>query len=193
MKYSDNIRIGCVILAAGNSVRFGENKLFAPIDGKAMIERAFEAIPTDKLCAVTIVTQYDSIVKLAESYGFRYVINHQPELGISRSVMLGTRALQNQCDGILYTVADQPWLKGESVSRMLEIFRENADKIVGMSSNGNRGNPCIFPKAYFDELCALSGDKGGRTVIERHVEDLILFEVSESELKDIDTPDDIVL
>ena len=60
-----------------------------------------------------------------------------------------------------------------------------------MSSGKRRGNPCIFPKAYFDELCSLSGDKGGRSVIERHEDALVLFEVDASELRDVDTPKDI--
>lgn len=191
MKYSDSIRIGCVILAAGNATRFGENKLLTEIDGKPMIEHAFDAIPTEKLCAVVIVTQYEGIIKCAEHSGFQCVVNDRPELGLSRSVMLGTTALKDQCDGILYMVADQPRLKRESVSRMLDVFRKNPDSIVSMSSGGKRGNPCIFPKTYFDELCSLSDDKGGRAVIECHENDLILFEVSDAELKDIDTPDDI--
>lgn len=191
MKNSEQPAIGCVILAAGSSIRFGENKLFAQIDGKSMIERAFEAVPADQLCDIVVVTQYDRIVSLAGSYGFRYILNRHPELGLSRSVMLGTEALKDRCGGILYLVSDQPRLKRDSISRMLDVFRKHPDSIVGMSSGGKRGNPCVFPKAYFDELCNLSGDKGGRTVIEQHEDDLILFEVSDIELTDIDTPDDL--
>ena len=189
---TDLLSVGCVILAAGNSVRFGKNKLLTELNGKSMIERAFEAIPTDKLCDIVVVTQYDEIAKLAESYGFDCVINRHPERGISHSVMLGTTALMDRCSGILYQVADQPWLKRESISQMLDLFRASPDSIVAMSSGGKRGNPCVFPQAYFDELCSLSGDIGGRAVIERHVDRLILFEVEPSELIDIDTPDDLI-
>lgn len=191
MKTSDQLTLGCVILAAGNSTRFGDNKLLAEIGGKMMIERAFEAIPAERFSAVAVVTQYESIVHLAERYGYRAIINRKPELGISHSVMLGSNALKDTCDGILYQVADQPWLRRESVSSMLDLFCENPEHIVSMSSSGKRGNPCIFPEKHFDELCRLSGDKGGTAVIKRHEDDLILFEVSASELTDIDTPRDI--
>ena len=67
---TDLLSVGCVILAAGNSVRFGKNKLLTELNGKAMIERALDAIPTDKLCDTVVVTQYDEVAKLAESYGF---------------------------------------------------------------------------------------------------------------------------
>lgn len=192
MKNSGQFRIGCVILAAGNAIRFGKNKLLTDINGKAMIECAFDAIPTEKLCDVVAVTQYDSVIKLAESRGYHCVINDQPVLGISRSVMLGTTVLKDRCDGILYQVADQPWLKRESVSRMLDVFRNHPDRIVSMSCGGKRGNPCVFPKQFFDELCGLSGDKGGRAVIERHTDDLLLFDVPADELADVDTPEDIL-
>lgn len=192
MKTDNQIMIGCVILAAGNSLRFGSNKLLTDISGKPMIERALDAIPAEKLSDIIVVTQYDRIAELADQRGFRTIINRHPELGLSRSVLLGTTALMEHCDGILYQVADQPWLKRESISRMIDVFREHPDRIVSMSSGGRRGNPCIFPKAYYDELCALSGDKGGRAVIERHEDHLILFEVSAVELTDVDTPKDIL-
>ncbi|MBQ3417970.1 MAG: nucleotidyltransferase family protein [Ruminococcus sp.] len=183
--------IGCVILAAGNSTRFGRNKLFTEINGKTMIVRAFASVPAEKLRGVVVVTQYEDVRRLAESFGFFSIVNSHPEWGLSHSVRLGTEALKDQCGGILYQVADQPWLKRESVCGMLDVFCEHPDSIVAMSSNGKRGNPCIFPKAFFDELCALSGDKGGRAVIEHHEDRLLLFEVSAEELADIDTPEDI--
>ena len=191
VKTSDQLTLGCVILAAGNSTRFGDNKLLAEIGGKMMIERAFEAIPAERFSAVAVVTQYESIVHLAERYGYRAIVNRRPDLGISHSVMLGTNALKDACDGILYQVADQPWLRRGSVSSMLDLFCENPEHIVSMSSDGKRGNPCIFPEKYFDELCRLSGDRGGRAVIKQHEDDLLLFEVSASELTDVDTPRDI--
>ena len=87
-----------MILAAGNSARFKSNKLFAQIDGKSMIERAFDAIPKDKLCCVTVVTQYERIRELADKYGFGCVINDRPDLGLSHSVKLGTQALMDSCE-----------------------------------------------------------------------------------------------
>ena len=192
MKTDHQLQIGCVILAAGNSTRFGRNKLFTEINGKTMIERAFSSVPAEKLRGVVVVTQYEDVPKLAENCGFFTIINRHPEWGLSHSVQLGTAALKDHCDGILYQVADQPWLKRESVSGMLDVFCDHPDSIVAMSSDGRRGNPCIFPKAYFDELCCLSGDKGGRAVIEQHGDHLILFEVSAKELTDIDTPEDMI-
>ena len=75
----------------------------------------------------------------------------------------------------------------ETVAAEVAFFREHPDKLVGLSHGGVRGNPCIFPAAYFPELLALTEDHGGSNVIRRHEEDLLLFECPARELEDADT------
>ena len=38
--------LGCVLMAAGNARRFGQNKLSAALDGRSLILRALEAVPS---------------------------------------------------------------------------------------------------------------------------------------------------
>ena len=91
-KGSGTMEIGCVILAAGNSFRFGDNKLLARYGGKALIEWVLDAVPAERLGPVCVVTQYPAVAALAEARGFSAVWNREPELGISHSVALGTGA-----------------------------------------------------------------------------------------------------
>ncbi|MBE6909444.1 MAG: nucleotidyltransferase family protein [Ruminococcaceae bacterium] len=187
MRDQNELRVGCVVMAAGNAERFGENKLAAAVGGKTLIERALDAVPLDALSAVCVVTQYDEVERLAVRCGFRCVRNDRPADGLSRTVRLGTEALAGECDAILYLVSDQPLLKRESVAALLDFCRAHPDRIVGASHGGRRGNPCVFPKKYFPELCALSGDVGGSAVIRAHEDDLLLFEIGGEELTDVDT------
>ena len=179
--------LGCVIMAAGNAVRFGANKLEAELDGKPLIRRAFEAVPAGVFDRVAVVTQYPAVAALAREFGFTPVHNDRPGDGLSRTVRLGTQALA-QCDGIAFLVADQPLLRRESVRAEVEFFRRHPDRIVAMGHGGVRGNPCIFPARFFPELTALEGDHGGSAVIRRHEDALTLFEISPDELRDVDTP-----
>ena len=39
------MKIGCVVLAAGNARRFGSNKLTAQVEGVSLIRRALDAVP----------------------------------------------------------------------------------------------------------------------------------------------------
>ena len=183
----ERFSIGCVVMAAGNAKRFGENKLDAVVDGKTLIERALDAVPVEKLSAVCVVTQYDEVDALAVRLGFRRVRNDRPQDGLSRTVRLGVEALEHECGAILFLVSDQPLLRRESVAALLDFYRGHPGRIVAAAHDGKRGNPCVFPAKYFPELRALTGDVGGSAVIRAHADDLLLFEVDARELADVDT------
>lgn len=179
--------IGCVVLASGYSRRYGANKLAVSIDGRSLIQRALEAIPAEQLAKTVVVTQYKEVAAYAKLFNFAVILNEHPEQGISQSLRLGLAALDD-CQGVLFTVADQPFLRRESVSALLDLWSSQPEKIAAMSSGGRRGNPCLFPARLFPELMALEGDRGGSAVIRQHSEDLVLLEVDALELADVDTP-----
>lgn len=180
------MKIGCVVLAAGNARRFGSNKLNATVEGESLIRRALEAVPVG--LAAVVVSQYPDILTLAGEYGFAAVRNNRPDLGLSLSVRLGLEQLLD-CDGTLFLVADQPWLKRNSAEALAALWAQNPGKIAAMAHGGIRGNPCLFPARFYPELLALTGDRGGSAVIRNHEEDLILLETDAWELADVDTPE----
>lgn len=179
------MKIGCVVLAAGNARRFGSDKLNAQVEGVSLIRRALDAVPGG--LATVVVSQYPDILTLAGEYGFDALLNDRPELGLSRSVRLGLAHLTD-CDGVLFLVSDQPRLKRDSVEALAALWAQNPEKIAAMAHNGVRGNPCLFPARLFPELLALTGDRGGSAVIRHHEDDLILLETDAPELADVDTP-----
>ena len=185
------MRLGCVILAAGNAARFGENKLLTEFRGRPLIEWAFAALPAERLAAVTVVTQYEAVAALARDRGFSVVRNEAPELGVSHSVALGTRALKERCEGLLFLVADQPLLGRQTVERILDRFLAEPDRIVVPAAGERKGNPCVFPAALFPDLEALTGDRGGKQLIRRFPERVERVSVAPQELFDVDTLSDL--
>ena len=136
------MKIGCVLMAAGFGRRFGGNKLTAELGyGETLIDRALSTIPADKLDRVVVVTQYPQVAAPAEKYGFTSLHNPHPERGQSESIRIGLAALED-CDAVLFLVADQPKLQKETVSRLLDFAAAHPDRIVGLGHNGRRGNPC---------------------------------------------------
>lgn len=183
----EELRVGCLLMAAGNAERFGENKLLcAADDGRTLIGHALDAIPRKKFTRVLVVTQYDAIVALAKERGFETLQNEHAERGQSETIRLGTRALSD-CDAICFMVADQPLLRCETFAREINFFSSHREHIVALGHNGVRGNPCLFPARFFPELLALEGDVGGSAVIKKHPDDLLLFEAPEEEMRDVDT------
>lgn len=183
----EKLTVGCLLMAAGNAERFGENKLLcAAWDGKSLIEHALDAIPRECFARVLIVTQYPEITALAKERGFETLQNEHPERGQSGTIRLGTRALSD-CGAICFMVADQPLLRCETLAREVDFFSSHREHIVALGHNGVRGNPCLFPARFFPELLALEGDVGGSAVIKKHPDDLLLFEAPEEEMRDVDT------
>ena len=182
------LKLGCVVMAAGNARRFGDNKLAARLEGRSLIRRTLEAVPPETFDTVAVVTQYEEILKLAGEFGFTPVRNVHPDFGLSRTIALGLTAL-GDCDGAMFLVSDQPLLRRESVAALAALWRRHPDRLAALGHGGVRGNPCIFPSRLFPELMALTGDHGGASVIRRHEEELMLLEVPSRELADADTPE----
>ena len=174
----------CILMAAGGSVRFGANKLLQELGGKPVIRWALEAAEA-AFDRVILVTGYEAVAAQAETA--RVVWNHHPEEGISRTIRLGLE-VAGDCEGAVFMTADQPFLSAQTLRRLACAFEEGPDQICAAAHHGKRGNPVVFPKAYFKELCKLTGDVGGAKIIKAHPESLRLLEVEERELLDCDTP-----
>ena len=56
---------GCLLMAAGNASRFGENKLAACFDGQSLFSLALAAIPAEMFARVTVVSQYPALLEEA--------------------------------------------------------------------------------------------------------------------------------
>ena len=94
--------------------------------GRSLILRALEAVPTEHLDAVTVVTQYPEVMRLAKEFHFAAVCNDHPEYGISHTIALGLTGLRD-CDGVVFLVSDQPLLRRESVAALICLWKSQPD------------------------------------------------------------------
>ena len=179
-------KLGCVVMAAGNARRYGDNKLAAQLRGRSLILRALEAVPTEAIDSAVVVTQYPEIMRLAGELHFAAVYNEHQDYGISHTIELGLTGLRD-CDGVMFLVSDQPLLRRKSVAALARLWKSHPDSIAALSHGGVRGNPCLFPARFFPELMALTEDHGGSSVIRRHREELVLLETDAAQLYDVDT------
>lgn len=178
-----------ILLAAGNSKRFGSKKLLYRIDGKTMLERAVDAAAGSGI-PFAVVTQAGETAQTARRLGAEVIINRYPERGISSSLKLGLAHFPN-ADAFMFMVCDQPYLRPETISKLEREFRRSPKGIACLSHGARHGNPVIFDGKYTDELMQLEGDTGGRQIIKNHPEDLITLDVTSIELTDIDLRSDL--
>ena len=181
-----------IMLAAGNSRRFGSNKLLYEIGGVPMYLRTLyklqKAASELGNCEIIVVTQYEEIAAKAQESGARVLINSHPERGISSSMQIGLAAAQ-ESSACLFTVSDQPWLTTETIVNLVHKFQSEQKGMACTILNNKTGNPCIFSRKYYQELQEITGDKGGKQIINRHPEDVAYLEIEDAkELVDVDVP-----
>ena len=89
----------------------------------------------------------------------------------------------------MFAVADQPYLKSQSVIKLINKVLENTggeQLVFSLRCGAAVGNPCVFNSSLIPQLLSLEGDKGGRSVAKKH--DCVYVDIAdESELMDIDT------
>jgi len=163
--------IAGLILASGMSRRFGsENKLLAKLRGESVIARTVRAYIEADLEPVIVVVGYQSDAVMAELSGLpvETVLNPRYEEGQSRALVAGVSAFSPTTEAAIIGVGDQPLLNGVAVRRMADTYRSTGARLVVARYAGRRGNPVLFDRSLFDELVQVTGDSGGRQVLERH-------------------------
>lgn len=190
--------LGIVMLAAGEGKRFGRNKLLTKIDGQLLFTHSVDAVSEMKISEhegiepeKIIVTGYPEIAQYVFGKKVGVVYNTKPEEGISRSIRMGLEELLNK-DAVLFTVCDQPGVTLDTYKRLIDAYI-SSDKELACLGRGKDilGNPCIFSKKYYSELMKLTGDVGGKGIIKKHKDELIIVKASIDELRDIDMAEDI--
>lgn len=183
------MKAALILLAAGDSRRFGGNKLLHEFRGKPMyryIVEEVEKLPQDIFEKKLVVTQYEEIGRDLKDFGYEVVENHESCLGISHSIHLALGRLTKDL-ACCFAVCDQPYLQADTIKKLLDGYAASGCGLACLSNRGELGNPAVFSPEYRQELLALEGDIGGRRVIRKHMQDLYLCEVDDGlELVDID-------
>jgi molybdenum cofactor cytidylyltransferase len=184
--------IAAVVLAAGLSRRMGRPKLLLDLGGAPVIRRTVERILTAALDDLIVVTPPSAaeITAALDGLPVRYAVNADPAAGQATSVVAGIRALAPETDAALIALGDQPTLPTDVIPALVRARAETGRPIAAPVYQGERGNPVLFAAAIFPELCALSGDRGARGVIERDAARVALVPFDVSMPPDLDTPED---
>lgn len=190
-------KIHTILLAAGFSRRFEENKLLYPLDGKALYlyqaERLTALLEEKITDSFVVVTQYDEIFGEMRERKAEVIKNDNSIQGISSSVKLGLLkarqfAEKEKDNYYIFFVADQPYLRMETIKNFLKAFIHSGKSIGCVRTGDALGNPVIFHERYVPELESLEGDKGGKCVLKKHIDEAFFYSVEdERELRDIDT------
>lgn len=186
-----------ILLAAGQSERFGSNKLLYPVaENKTMLQ-----VSLDNMTAAlseTIVVINQSLVShrhIIERPGVHVIVNEQAEQGLSSSIAAAIRQ-SIDAPGWMIGLADMPYIETETLRMLVNHYTNthflNKQCIVAPACNGVRGHPVIFGSAYKQELLGLRGDMGARKIIQSYQGHLVMLDTDDQGvLLDIDHHNDI--
>ncbi len=185
------MRIGGVLLAAGEGRRFGGNKLVEKINNVPIILLSLRAL--DGLERVVIVGAYATeLLPLLKDEVVIY--NPKWSEGLSTSVKLGVRYFSDY-DGIVFHLADMPFVSRRTVENLIRAFDPKSCYAVVPQHEGKRGNPVLISRTLFRKTDELKGDEGFRRLLEEADKDGMLCKVEAGKevLIDIDTKNDLTL
>lgn len=185
------MRITLVYLAAGNSRRFGSNKLLYPLNGQPMYRHLLGRLVS--VCSrhpeweIVVVTQYREIADGVSALPVTCVLFPDSEKGVSYSIHAGVWAASN-AEAYAFFTADQPYFTETSAEGFLLSMERVRARLGCVCHRGESGNPAWFSAGYRNELLALEGDRGGKRIIKAHPHDVEYYEISDPrELCDIDS------
>lgn len=176
-----------ILLAAGQSQRFGSNKLLYPvIDNTPMLlisARTLTSVLPDTVAVIS--QQLQPCADQLEQLGMRVVLNTNAQQGIGSSIACGVRASQF-ATAWLIALADMPYIRAATIQQLADRLQASADIVAPVFEN-QRGHPVGFGQRYQDELMALNDDVGARDIIASHLSQLELVPTDDGGvLRDID-------
>ncbi|MEO1694564.1 MAG: nucleotidyltransferase family protein, partial [Pseudomonadota bacterium] len=180
--------LAVVLLAAGASRRFGsDNKLLAPIGRMPLVASVAKtvrgALPNSIITAVLRADpsannggpadtrpRADTVRDVLTQTVDAFCINPDADRGLGSSVACGIAAIaEADPAGALVVQGDMPGLTDKVLVGLVAAFHESGAGriIVPVDTTGTWRTPVIWPRHTFADLTGLTGDRGGRALMER--------------------------
>ena len=191
------MKTAALILAAGESRRFGEPKQLADWGGRPLLEhvagRTAEWPQVDEVYAV-LGAEAEQIMEQVDLPGVTVIENLDWREGIASSLRAGLDALlgDREAGAALVVLADQPMVPAAAVERLFEARRRSGRPVILPRYRFLRGHPVLLDRWLWPRLVAgLEGDQGARNLFLAHPEWVEEVTIGEDAPRDIDTREDL--
>ena len=185
-------RIGGIILAAGQSTRMGTNKLLLPVNGKPLLRHAVDAAILAALDPIVVVTghQREAVQETLSGLPVTFAYNADYAEGLSASLRAGIAALPTDCEGAAVLLGDMPAVSAALIRQLISVFDPDRGRSICVAAaSGSHGHPVLWAREFFEEITALHGDTGAKSLLTKYQDNVCKIESSDdAPLLDIDTP-----
>jgi molybdenum cofactor cytidylyltransferase len=171
----------------------GSNKLLTPVSGKAMVRHSAEALLASSAAPVLVVTGHEreQVEAALKGLNVSFIDNPAFASGLASSLKAGLAALPKDADGVVIALGDMPLVAGRHVNRLIAAFSPAEHRtIIVPVHGGERGNPVVWGRQYFQEMLGLDGDRGAKSLMDKHEDHVTEIAMrSDAVLADFDTPE----
>ena len=189
-----NQPVSAVILAAGTSSRMGQAKQLLALGESTVLAHTLAHVRAAALHEIILVlgASAESIRRrLPSPHELKIVVNPDYQQGIASSLRTGLTAVDSSSDAALIILGDQPFLRPQTLDRIVDEYRRSQAQIVIPMYQGQRGNPVLLDRSVFAEVMTLEGDVGSRAIFANHLDGIVNVEVEDKGiLLDLDEPAD---
>ena len=164
-------------------------------DGKSILQHVVTTLQVSQIENVVVVLGHEAEkIKLdLEGEDVTYVMNPDYEQGIGTSISAGIRSVDKSARGALIMLGDMPVISAKTIDKLVNDFNRNSQaEIVVPTYEDQPGNPVLWSNIFFPQLSSLSGDRGGKPLIEKNTDVVSFCSVdSESVHLDVDNSDEL--
>ena len=190
---SDASGLHAIVLAAGESTRFGSAKQLVRIGDRPLLSlvagRAAEVV--GHALIVVLGSRAAELSPLLRHSAASVVFNRDWREGLASSIRAGIAHLPASCDGAMLVLADQARVTAEDLRRLAGAWHRQPLCVAAARYGATIGVPAIFPRHLFGELRELKGDTGARALLKRHADRLTKVTMASAGF-DLDTPEDLL-
>ncbi|MGH2523475.1 MAG: nucleotidyltransferase family protein, partial [Anaerolineales bacterium] len=198
-------RVAALVLAAGRSTRMGQLKQILPWgEGSTIVAEVVRRLQASAVVEVVVVTGAgcEAVEAVLSTFttptagnaaGPRVRLAFNPDFETSemaRSLQVGLSSLPEYSLAALVTLGDQPQLDPEVVQAILQRWRETQAPLVAPFFQGRRGHPLLFDRSVWPDLLTLPPEANPREILQKLAPPEPVEVISDSILRDIDTPGD---
>ncbi|MGB5863063.1 MAG: nucleotidyltransferase family protein [Sulfitobacter sp.] len=186
--------IAILLLAAGSSSRMrGRDKLLEDVDGVPLLRRqAQRAISTGHPVFVTLPAASHARYETLEDLDITPVMVADADEGMNASLRAGIDALPTTAEAALVMLADMPDITEFDIRKILQAIDLKSGTRIwrAMTEAGKAGHPVVFHATLFPELCTLTGDAGGKAIVDANRDKTVFVTLPQDHARtDLDTPE----
>jgi molybdenum cofactor cytidylyltransferase len=180
-----------LLLAAGSATRFGSDKLLHRLPhGVPIAVQAARHLHTVVPSIYAVVKPGADELARALAPHCQIIVCENAAEGMGASLACAVRAA-GRADGYLVALADMPFVRTASIAAVRDALAAGAP-LAAPYWRAKRGHPVGISGGFFDQLVALGGDEGAKSILQANQERLLKVPVGDpGAIRDIDTPGDL--